>query len=175
MSVKPSPHSPHTQSMRRLYDYAPLHPHPPKPVLPSSAQLFQITLSAYVQGTKCSWGFISIYFVLLLFRGGEREKSTRCSFHYWPATKPVDEGKRALCRAHRVTAVVSLCCLCCSAPRHAGDNRNHPTAGGEDLRPGWLLVSVRRLEHHRNPEEPKSVHQDCLWVHFKRHYGVFSA
>lgn len=121
----------------------------------------------------------SFPFILSCFffggRGGEREKSTRCSFHYWPATKPVDEGKRALCWAYRVTAVVSLCCLCCSAPRHAGDNRNHPTAGGEDLRPGRLLVSVRRLEHHRNPEEPKSVHQDCLWVHFKRHYGFFSA
>lgn len=166
--AKPSSHSTHTQSTQCLYDYAHthMHAHTRTHALPSCAQLFQITLSAYVQGIKYSWGFISIYFCLASSRGW-REKSTWCSFHYWPATKPVDEGKRALCWDYRLP-LSSLCCLCCSAPRHAGDNRNHPAAGGKDLRPGWLLVSVRRLEHHRNPEEPESAHQDCLWVQFKQ-------
>lgn len=53
-------------------------------------------------------------------------------------------------------------CLFCSAADHAGDDWHHQAAGGEDLWSGPVLVPVRRLEHHWDPEEPEGLHQNCL-------------
>lgn len=59
-------------------------------------------------------------------------------------------------------------CYVCSCRRAAGDagkDWHLQTAGGEDLRPGGLLVSMCGLEHHGNPEEPKGICAHRMWVH----------
>lgn len=125
-------------------------------ILPSFLNYF----AGLVQGTKCTKGFssahlFSIYWDIFMV------------ISFLAAVKTADGDKPGLIQLPCSPFWLLHLCLLCSAANHAGDNWHHQTAGGEDLRSRWVLVSVCRLEHHRNPEKPKSIHQDCLWVHFK--------
>lgn len=120
---------------------------------------FEITLPLLVQGAKASFVFIPPRRIYGHFSLG---LSNQLMGH-----EPAFPG---CLHSHHVLVCVCVThypCFLRSAASHAGDDWDHQTAGGEDLRSRRVLVSVRRLEHHRHPEEPESLHQTCLWVHFK--------
>lgn len=72
-------------------------------------------------------------FVLLLWRG--RKKVFNGHFITGPSSDELMKvGMHLL--GSLLTSSQTLSVLCCSVASHAGDNRNHQTAGGKDLRSG---------------------------------------